>query len=296
MNNTINSVSEYLEFLCTLKQIRNMTHTVSSFTFFRGQANEKWKISPSLYRKGLFLSENTLLTEIRHICPNDIPENKFAALVKMQHYGMPTRLLDTTTNPLVALYFACEDTSQKDNNGAVFVFPNLAVSWSTNPVVELIMDFVFNYHPQHVCVDKMLCNTQRSYPNSAEPLILKDIESLLYYLTIPVFPVMPAKTNARIEAQDGAFFIFGMSLCNQEKILNSGTSETSYYSFDPVEIEDHQKLCQSVVKLIIPSSVKETILEQLDMLGINERKLFPDLSHQISYAVSTVIKNRFSVN
>ncbi len=35
-----------------------------------------------------------------------------------QHYGMPTRLLDWTTNPLVALYFAC--ASDKDTDGAVF--------------------------------------------------------------------------------------------------------------------------------------------------------------------------------
>lgn len=146
----INSVSEYLEHLNNIKQTRNLTYTVSSFTFFRGQANASWKISPSLYRQGLFESENLLLTEIRHICPTEIPENRFEALVKMQHYSMPTRLLDTTTNPLVALYFACESNTEKENDGAVYIFPNLPVSWSTDPLIELVMDFVFDYYPEKV--------------------------------------------------------------------------------------------------------------------------------------------------
>ena len=44
----------------------------------------------------------------------------FEKLVKMQHYQICTRLLDLTTNPLVALFFACEDATR--DTGQVLVF------------------------------------------------------------------------------------------------------------------------------------------------------------------------------
>lgn len=40
--------------------------------------------------------------------------SNFEILSKMQHYGLPTRLLDFTVNPLVSLYFACADHPECD--------------------------------------------------------------------------------------------------------------------------------------------------------------------------------------
>ena len=288
---TVNSVSEYLDHVSSIKRIRVMSNTVSSFTFFRGQANLNWKISPSLYRKGLFKSESLLLTEIKHLCPSEIPENRFDALVKMQHFGMPTRLLDTTTNPLVALYFACENEFEKASDGVVYAFPNLPVSWSTDPLIEIIMDFVFDCYPERTPLDKMLKSIKEKYQYNSQRSIPNDINSLLYYLKIPAFAVMPAKTNERIEAQDGAFFIFGMNVRNYEVSTNPGTLGQIYYNFDPVDIDRPDKIWNNSETIIIPASAKDKILDQLYVLGINERKLFPDLTHQILHAVNSVTKS-----
>ena len=285
---TIRSVSEYLECLSKIKMEPKATFSVGCFTLFRGQANANWLLSPSLYRQNLFEAENLLLTEIKHICPNEFGDNRFDSLVKMQHFGMPTRLLDVTTNPLVSLYFACESSEQSNEDGIVYIFPNMPVSWSNDPLVDLVMDFVYDYFPRKMWLDQMLDQSQKKYRNGSYRLMPDTIDSLLHYLTIPAFAVMPAKTNERIEAQDGAFFVFGMHFSNREVSTNPGTVGRVYYNFEPIEIDNVQQIWKKTETLRIPAAAKKGILNQLDILGINERKLFPDLSHQINHTVRTV--------
>ena len=285
---TIRSVSEYLECLSKIKMEPKTTFSVGCFTLFRGQANANWLLSPSLYRQNLFEAENLLLTEIKHICPNEFGDNCFDSLVKMQHFGMPTRLLDVTTNPLVSLYFACESSEQSNEDGIVYIFPNMPVSWSNDLLVDLVMDFVYDYFPRKMWLDQMLDHSRKKYGNGSYRLMPDTIDSLLHYLTIPAFAVMPAKTNERIEAQDGAFFVFGMHFSNREVSTNPGTIGRVYYNFEPIEIDNVQQIWKKTETLRIPAAAKKGILNQLDILGINERKLFPDLSHQINHTVRTV--------
>lgn len=285
----ISSVPDYLKYIYSLNYAPKTSYTVSSITMFRGQSNESWDLSPGLYRKGLFSSENLLLTELMHVCPNEFLQDRFDTLVKMQHFGLPTRLLDTTTNPLVALYFACK--GEKKADGAVFVMDNFPVSWSTDPLVSLIMDFVYDYYPYRLWLDEYLDQSIKKYSNEIHRLMPDDTDSLISYLTIPIFAVMPTKTNARIEAQDGAFLLFGMKYRDKEVSTNAGTKGRVYYSFDPVEISQEDSIMRRCKKIIIPAGEKTTILESLDLLGINERKLFPDLSHQIDYIVGDVTQH-----
>ena len=283
----ISSVPEYLAYIESLNLSRKTSFTVSNIAMFRGQANEAWGLTPSLYRSGLFSSENLLLTELRHICPNDFSQNRFECLVRFQHFGLPTRLLDTTTNPLVALYFACKSEKERLSNGAVLIM-NLATSWSSDPLVDLIMDFVFDCYPHKNCLDDFLKLSISKNTNVLHRLMPDNIDLLLHYLTIPAFAVMPTKSNVRIEAQDGAFLLFGMKYRDREVSTNPGTLGQVYYNFDPIDIDFERAPWDKCKKLIIPASEKAKILESLDVLGINEHKLFPDLSHQINYIVEDV--------
>lgn len=208
----VKSVAEYINYLDTLQETYPKQRYVASSTFFRGQSNIDWKLSPKLYREKLLEQEGIMLEDIVHSNPKDFELERFDILAKLQHIGFPTRLLDVTSNPLVALYFACSDKEEMEHDGAVYVFPNLPASWSDNPLIDLIMDFIFERTPISVCLNDFLKVTQNKHINAPTRLMPETIKDLLHCLTIPAFAVVPKKNNIRLVAQEGAFFLLGMKI------------------------------------------------------------------------------------
>jgi hypothetical protein len=93
-------------------------------TLFRGEPESGKDLIPSISRKtsdavngDVSMLEDSLMGEFQRMAIpllNSVPTNLFEWLFLAQHYGLPTRLLDWTTNPLVGLFFAVEKDDEHD--------------------------------------------------------------------------------------------------------------------------------------------------------------------------------------
>lgn len=92
--------------------------------WFRGQADYTWTLSPGIHRITNSVSESSLLSRFKQSAAMLI-QNKssddFDWLFLMQHYGLPTRLLDWSESPLASLYFAVENEAMDDTDGALWL-------------------------------------------------------------------------------------------------------------------------------------------------------------------------------
>ncbi|MEL7701274.1 MULTISPECIES: FRG domain-containing protein [Citromicrobium] len=283
---SISSVSEFVE------KILSENPSGSRVICYRGHGDTAYKLTPSIFRSSITKeNEHILLRELVAAHPEDFHGDITALemLVRMQHYSLPTRLLDVTFNPLVALYFACEavkkrksfyksgkrttKTIEKDGHVKILTVPRNLVCYFDSDKVSCITNLArLNY--DYKCKINTELNTQKF--NSSTP-----IKRLLHFIRqekngflgeiLPldiekILLVKPKQNNKRILAQAGAFFAFGT-----DEEIESGT-------IDKIGIKD----------LLIDAGSKAQIRHDLDKLGINEKTLFPEIERAARYITGTL--------
>jgi hypothetical protein len=118
----------------TVLEIMQWVNQPRDFDMYRGQADEKWQLLPSIvryathvkYGYAAIVDLETHLVEWFEKYSTPYKDYRSVSylekLIDGQHYGLPTRLLDWTTNPLKALYFAVENPDFDSKDGAIYGF------------------------------------------------------------------------------------------------------------------------------------------------------------------------------
>jgi len=117
---------------------------ISGDVWYRGQSIDTWELIPTLLRSTYNPTvEQALVTRfMRDAVPFlDRPPSEWGWVFLMRHHGVPTRLLDWTESPLVALYFAVANTARDDSDGILWgLLPrelNRVSNWRSSEVIPL---------------------------------------------------------------------------------------------------------------------------------------------------------------
>ncbi|HOA22384.1 MAG TPA: FRG domain-containing protein [Aggregatilineales bacterium] len=213
---------------------------------FRGTSNLRSGLRTSLARLGgdFASMEPHLLRNFRKYAMHDGVDQQtpwdWLALAK--HHGLPTRLLDWTYSPYVALHFATND---------VDVFNGDSIVWAVN------------YHEaQHYLPDTLrrVLDAEGADVFTADMLMqvattLDAFDALADEPFVVFFE--PPSLNPRIVNQYALFSFMSSATAHMDEWLAT-----------------HPELCRGIV---IPAELKWEVRDKLDQANINERMLFPGL-------------------
>jgi hypothetical protein len=209
--------------------------------WYRGQSKSDWILVPKLLR-GNKEQETYLINRFKQnasLLLSQHPRNEFEWLFLMQHHAMPTRLLDWTESPLVALYFAVTENTEAE--GALWV------------LLPTVLNEKSNYRPDFPL--EIPSFEQEDLKNYSPEVVASEHRSRLF----PMAAIAP-RNSPRMQSQQG---VFTVSHREDTPIEDTGA---------PGAARDH------IWRYIIPAEAKNTIKSELKVLGITRFQLFPELS------------------
>jgi hypothetical protein len=241
-------VANWNDLLTKLYEIprdRNWRHR--SNLVYRGLAHQVWRLETSLKRLGGAYDkvEKPMLRSFRKYAqPGSIPSaSLWFRLAVAQHHGLPTRVLDWTISPRVAMHFATAEEEHYDKDGVI---------WCVD-VTEV----------RSLLPEKLLNVLKLEYA------WLFSVEMLDFIPSLDEFD--------RFAEEHGSFLLFFEPPSLDERIVNQGAIMSIMPGPDLVcseFLEDHPEI---YYRIIIPKELKWEVRDKLDQDNVTERMLFPGL-------------------
>jgi hypothetical protein len=259
---------------------------------FRGQRDSSWPNVAGIFRpdlKELLNNEKRAVRDLISVQPHEFAsdETMFDKLVRMQHFGLPTRLLDVSLNALVALYFATDPGPvggiPSDGTVTAFAIQPEREKYFDSDTVSCLANLANMTSEEKTEINRLRRNLKgdissasnitkfnkydviqrlHQFIRSEKPYFQPIINPIDLFVPYYVHPKM---SNRRILAQSGAFILYGID-------------EPKIYLPDRIDPKP----------FIVPKDEKSTIRKALENIGINQSTLFPEIDK-----AAARIKNRY---
>lgn len=294
----IQSLEEYI------KAVRNIIkyHSVDYKLWFRGVCNKSFKVTPSLFRNidhnlSLYTNQANILKVAyeKTLSFNEIWSKSIVEqMALLQHYGVPTNLLDFSMDMLVALHFALTPDLQIDkdriNSGkykpVVYIFDPVVYSEAVNELKKdsIIEDSSLRVSPIVYDINNssemngyfINCMSYDFLYEHTQSCLNKDVED--YEFEFPI-PIIVRQSNDRIHSQNGVFLAYSL-----DSIPQKNSEPYVYLALDNLQnlyndFRDRKgaKRRTFLYSICIEPSCVNSIKNDLKTLNISEGKFYPEI-------------------
>lgn len=219
---------------------------------FRGLTSIRYDLKTSLQRNcnNPIELEEKILRNFKKYCSLDIRnhDNIWEVIALGQHHQLPTRFLDWSYSPFVALHFATEDITSSQNGVVWCTRYTDAKKAMPNKLAKYLNDNKINSYSIDTLYEQMLLLNK-----DEQLLALKELEKEQGEFAIFL---EPHSIDSRIVNQF-AMFMF----------MSNANADIEKWMIDNLETK----------KLIIPRRLKKEFRDKLDQMNMNERTIYPGL-------------------
>lgn len=246
---TIDSVKSLLDILETEINGTKYSHLKM---WFRGQSNSEWKLETGVYRHNFTNNNSDELLEKERLIYQDFRVQSSGLLTGVeteaelyflqQHYGIPTRLLDWTKNPLNGLYFAIGD-NEKETDSAFFMM-------DANKLANCRENLSESVKPKF-----------RGIATARHPIFEETIKIISRWCDLKkfpnfIFPVRPDHRDRRMSLQQSCFTFH----VPKSHTLDENNNNT-------------------LKKFCVPYENQAKIKKDLQLLGVNKFSIYGDMQN-----------------